>query len=169
MVGHLVHAVIRHVGDDDAGLRGRLDVHVVHPDAKAGNDPTALELPDDIPCDGSICDEHAIRLAGDIQNRLRSWLGSQAQFSAPVGQNPLRRLQTGKDRVRYSNDWRRHASPHRFLHVLHQGKDHRPFRRDQHIFLQTNGLLQTWMPGEGLDGKVHVLFDLGRVVERIGA
>ena len=35
MIGHFIDAVVRHLGDDDAGGGGRLDVHVVHADAEA--------------------------------------------------------------------------------------------------------------------------------------
>src|SRR5574341_1246593 len=58
--------------------------------------------------------------------------------------------------------------PHRLFHVFHLRENDWSLFRDQHILFQSRGLLQSGMPGKGLNRKVHVLFDLGGVVERIG-
>src|SRR5487761_429311 len=58
---------------------------------------------------------------------------------------------------------------HSLFHMLHQRKNHRTFGGNEHILLEAAGLLQAWVPGEGLDGKVHILLDLRGILHRVGA
>ena len=44
-----------------------------------------------------------------------------------------------------------------------------PLAADQHVFLEAAGLLQARMSREGFDGEVHVLLDLGGILQRIRA
>src|ERR1700722_19999375 len=59
--------------------------------------------------------------------------------------------------------------PHRLFHVLHHGEDDWALAGNQHVLFETGCLLKVGMTGEGLDGEVHAFFDLGGILERIGA
>src|SRR5215210_2868635 len=52
--------------------------------------------------------------------------------------------------------------------VLDERRDRVPVLRDHYVFFEAHALLQPWATGEGLYGEVHVGFDFGRVVERVG-
>src|SRR5206468_8272606 len=53
------------------------------------------------------------------------------------------------------------------LVVAVEREDDGPVGCDEHVLLEPHGLLQAGMPGERLDREVHVLLDLGRIVERV--
>ena len=53
--------------------------------------------------------------------------------------------------------------------MLHQGEDHRTVRGNEDVLFQAAGLTQTRVPGEGLNGEVHVFLDLGRIIQRVSA
>jgi hypothetical protein len=58
------HVRLRRVRHDDAALRGRLDVHVVHADARPADSAQALGLGDQVRVElGGRANEHAVELA----------------------------------------------------------------------------------------------------------
>src|SRR5687767_13617149 len=61
------------------------------------------------------------------------------------------------------------AAAHGFFHVLHAGEDHRAVGADQDVLLEPRGHLEAGMSGKRLDREVHVLLDLRRVLQRVGA
>src|SRR5256885_6324498 len=54
------------------------------------------------------------------------------------------------------------------LVVAVEREEHGAVGCDEHVLPEPHGLLEAGMPGERLDREVHVLLDLGRVLERVG-
>src|SRR3954447_13170250 len=52
--------------------------------------------------------------------------------------------------------------------VFAKRRDRVPVLRDHDVLLQAHCLLQPWATGKGFDGEVHVGFDLGWIVHRVG-
>ena len=99
MVGNLVLAIFRHVGDDDAGARCRIDVHAVHADAKAGDNLAAFELLDNLCGDFGVRDEQSVRLAGYRQDILRCSPLGQLEFRVQLGQHLRGRIEIRERRI----------------------------------------------------------------------
>src|ERR1700736_4123664 len=58
---------------------------------------------------------------------------------------------------------------HRLFHVFHHGEDDGAFAGNEHVLFKTRRLPQAGMTRERLNGEIHVLFDLGWILERVGA
>ena len=71
MIGDLVDAVVRHLGDDDARAGRRREIDVVDADAEARDDPAAGHLPDHVRRDLRVGDEQRVGARGDFQDRFR--------------------------------------------------------------------------------------------------
>src|SRR5439155_1003428 len=82
--------------------------------------------------------------------------------------DPGRSKAPGTDQEPSTKDQGPLSPSHRFFHVFHAREDDGAFRRHEHVLFQAAGLLEPRMAGECLDRKVHVLFDLGGILQRIG-
>ena len=68
MIRHLFDAVIQHIADHDALLRGCRDVDIVHSDAIPDDDFTSFQSVDDRCGNRGPRNQNAVRVPGDFDN-----------------------------------------------------------------------------------------------------
>ena len=80
MVGNFVNAIVRHLGDDDAGASRSGEIHIVHADSEARNDAALLHLADHVRIDFCVGDEQSVGIFCRRHNRLGRGLCRQTQL-----------------------------------------------------------------------------------------
>ena len=98
VVGHLAHAIVRHVGDGDAALGRRRQVDVVDAEPEAADRLAALELAQEIAGKLGVGDEHRVGVARDRENIVGRRALRHAEFRVEARERRLRgieRVETG--------------------------------------------------------------------------